>query len=124
MALGCAITNGQGRTLVSIPSRALAVAAGGPEQRVELRARLAVEIHPPDPLRGGMVCGLQVFDADGKAVGDPAVGKAGPGTPAIERWPLSSQALLNLTLSLAGEKALPVAAIYEVRLEAEPAANP
>ena len=124
MVLKGAITNGGGRTIVSLPPQTLAVAAGGPEQRAEWRARLAVEIHPPDPLRGGMVCGLQVFDADGKAVGNPAIGKAKPGTPAIERWPLSSQALLNLTLSLAGEKALPVAAIYEVRLEVEPAANP
>ncbi|HUU30997.1 MAG TPA: alpha/beta hydrolase-fold protein, partial [Phycisphaerae bacterium] len=119
LSLQGAITNGQGRTIISIPSRALAVAAGEPEQRVELRARLAVEIRPPDPLRGGMVCGLQVFDAEGKAVGDPAVGKAKPGSVVIERWPVASQAKVTVTLRLSEKNTAPSVTVHKAMLETE-----
>jgi len=37
------------------------ISAAAPGRRVELCARLVLELQGPDPLRGGIVCGLQVF---------------------------------------------------------------
>jgi hypothetical protein len=108
--------------LLTIPQAALPLPGGESKRRVELRARLAVELKEPDPLRGGILAALQVFGADGKPVGDPLVGKARPGTADVERWLIAPQALAEWTLSLSGPGAIGLAAIEDVRLQAEPAA--
>jgi len=97
----------------------LPVAAGEPNRRAAIRCRIAVELKAPDPLRGGIVVGIQVLDADGRPAGNPVLGKARPGTPAIENWPLSPQTKSLWTLTLSGDDALPLAAIHEARMEAE-----
>ena len=114
------LRNGAKSHLLTIPKAALPLPAGESKRRVELRARLAVELQSPDPLRGGILAALQVFGADGKPVGDPLVGKARPGTADVERWPIAPQALAEWTLSLSGPGAIGLAAIEDVRLQAEP----
>lgn len=115
------LSNGRGATILTIPATALPMPAGAPDRRVELRARLVVELLPPDPLRGGIIAGFQVFDAEGKPLGPPIVAKARPGTLEAERWPIAPQAQSDWTVFLGGGKALPVAAIRDFRLEAEAA---
>jgi hypothetical protein len=119
IALGGRITNGRGMTIVTIPDAQIPFPADERERRGELCVRLALQFAEPDPLRGGIVCGLQVFDADGKPAGEPAVGKARPGSAEVEFWPLAAEARGEWTLSLKGDKALPLAAIHEARLLAE-----
>jgi len=116
------LRNGAKLYLLTIPPAALPLPGGESKRRRELRARLAVELKEPDPLRGGILAALQVFGADGKPVGDPLVGKARPGTADVERWPIAPQALVEWTLSLSGPGAIGLAAIEDVRLQAEPAA--
>ena len=116
------LRNGTKLYLLTIPEAALPLPGGESKRRVELRARLAVELKEPDPLRGGILAAIQVFGADGKPVGDPLVGKARPGTADVERWPLAPQALAEWTLSLSGPGAIGLVAIEDVRLQAEPAA--
>ena len=118
------LRNGTKLYLLTIPQAALPLPGGESKRRVELRARLAVELKEPDPLRGGILAALQVFGADGKPLGDPIVGKARPGTAGIERWPIAPQALAEWTLSLSGPGAIGLVAIEDVRLQAEPAAPP
>jgi S-formylglutathione hydrolase FrmB len=119
VALRLSLRNGRGQEMIAIPA-ALAVPAGQPDRRADLRARLVIELKGPDPLRGGIVAGLQVFDGEGSPAGAPAVGKALPGSLEVERWPVAPRTDSQWVLSLAGEKGLPVAAVYEARLEAEP----
>jgi pimeloyl-ACP methyl ester carboxylesterase len=116
------LRNGTRLHLLTIPQAALPLPGGESKRRVELRARLAVELKEPDPLRGGILAALQVFDADGKPVGDPLVGKARPGTVGVERWPIAPQALAEWTLSLSGPGAIGLVAIEDARLQAAPAA--
>ena len=119
ITLASFIRNGGGLHLTIIPATALPAPAGEPQRRVELRARIAVELKPPDPLRGGIVAGLQVFDAAGSPVGDPILGKAPAGSANVERWTIAPQAKVDWVLTLAGDKALGLAAIQDVCLEAE-----
>ncbi|MBM4020235.1 MAG: hypothetical protein FJ288_18270 [Planctomycetes bacterium] len=118
LALRLSLRNGRGMELMAIPA-ALTVPAGQEDRRVDLKMRLAVEIKEPDPLRGGIVAAIQAFDAGG-AAGEPIVAKARPGSVEAERWPVAPRMHAEWVLSLAGERALPVAAIYDARLEAEP----
>ena len=120
ISLASYIRNGRDLFLALIPATALTVPAGEPQRRAELRARLAIELKAPDPLRGGIVAGLQAFDAAGNPVGDPVLGKAPPGSANVEQWPIAPLAKAEWVLTLAGDKALGLAAIHEVRLEAEP----
>lgn len=122
VTLASQLRNGTKLYLLTIPEAALPLPAGESKRRVELRARLVVELKEPDPLRGGILAALQVFGADGKPVGDPLVGKARPGTADVERWPIAPQALAEWTLSLSGPGAIGQAAIEDVRLQVEPAA--
>jgi len=119
ITMNCRIRNGRGLNVFSIPTTALPLGAGEPNRRAGLRARLALELKGPDPLRGGIVCGLQVFGADGQPLGDPAIGKAKPGSTSIELWPIAPAARAQWTLSLKGTKALPLAAVHQARLETE-----
>jgi len=114
------ILNGRGAGLISLPPAALMLPPGPRDRRTELHARVALEFQSPDPLRGGIVCGLQVFDAEGKPVGDPIVGKALPGSANVEGWPVAPKAGAMWTFTLPdGDKGLGLAAIYDVRLEVE-----
>lgn len=119
ITMNCRIQNGRGMSVCTLPPTALPVPAGEPNRRAGLRARLALELKGPDPLRGGIVCGLQVFDVDGRPLGDPAIGKAKPGSTSIELWPIAPAARAQWTLSLKGTKALPLAAVHQARLETE-----
>jgi len=119
ITMNCRIQNGRGMSVCTLPPTALPVPAGEPNRRAGLRARLALELKGPDPLRGGIVCGLQVFDADGRPLGDPAIGKAKPGSTSIELWPIAPAARAQWTLSLKGTKVLPLAAVHQARLETE-----
>jgi len=56
-------------------------------------------------------------------VGEPVVGKARPGTVNVERWPVAPQANTLWTVTLDGPDALPLAAVHEARIEAEPEAS-
>ena len=114
------VRNGRRGGILSVPAVALPVAAGEAQRRVDLRCRIAVELKEPDPLRGGIVVGVQVFDTGGQPVGDPVLGKARPGTSSLERWPIAPSAKSLWTLSLAGDGALLLAAVHEARLEVEP----
>ena len=119
VALRLSLRNGRGQEMIAMPA-ALAVPAGQPDRRADLRARLVVELKGPNPLRGGIVAALQVFDAAGSPAGVPVVGKALPGSLEVERWPVAPRMNSEWVLSLGGENGLPVAAVYEARLEAEP----
>jgi S-formylglutathione hydrolase FrmB len=112
--------NERGRTLCFIPAVAMNVPAGQPDRKVELHARMVVELKAPDPIRGGIVAAIQWYDSDGKPVGEPAVGQGRPGTIGIEGWPLGPTAHAAWFFSLAGEKALGLATIHEFRVEVEP----
>jgi len=120
VTLASRFRNGTKLHLLTISKAALPLPGGESKRQVELRARLAVELKEPDPLRGGILAALQVFDADGKPVGDPIVGKARPGTANVERWPIAPRALVEWTLSLSGPGAIGLAAIEDVRLQTEP----
>lgn len=122
VTLASRLRNGAKLSLLTIPKAALPLPGGESKRRVELRARLAVELKGPDPLRGGILAALQVFGADGKPVGDPLVGKARPGTAGVDAGPSAPRALVEWTLSLSGPGAIGLAAIEDVRLQAEPAA--
>lgn len=98
----------------------LVVPEGAPDRHAEVRARLVIELKPPDPLRGGMIAAVQTFDAAGNPVGAPTVAKAQPGSVDIERWPVAPQMGAELVLSLTSERAFQVAVVYDVRVEAEP----
>jgi S-formylglutathione hydrolase FrmB len=119
LALRLSLRSGNNTELLVIPA-AFTVPAGEPDRRADLRARLVIEMKPPDPLRGGILAALQVFDAGGNPQGEPIVRKAVPGSLEIERWVVSPRMLSEWTLSLSAEKALPLAAVYDARLEAEP----
>lgn len=114
------VRNGRRLSILSVPAVALPVPAGEAQRRVEIRCRIAVELKEPDPLRGGIVVAVQVFDTDGKPAGEPVLGKARPGMVAVERWPIAPQMKSLWTLSLAGKHALPMAAVHEARMEIEP----
>ena len=120
ISLATSLRNGRSMGLLGVPTAALTVPEGPADRRVELRARLVVELKTPDPLRGGIVAGLQVFGADGRPVGEPLVGKAPPGSVEAEMWTVAPQAAAAWTLALEGDKALPLAAVHQVRLEVEP----
>jgi S-formylglutathione hydrolase FrmB len=120
VSLATGLRNGRSGSLLGVPTAAMMVPEGPADRRVELRARLVVELKTPDPLRGGIVAGLQVFDADGRPVGEPLVGQAPPGSVEAEQWTVAPQATALWTLMLEGDKALPLAAVHEVRLEVEP----
>jgi S-formylglutathione hydrolase FrmB len=125
VALATLVRNGSRLPLFAIAPATFAVPSGEAGRRVELRARLVLELEGPDPLRGGIVGGLQVFGAGGEPVGDPIVGKARPGTAGVERWPLAPQAIAEWTLSPAGGAGTPAlgsAVVEDVSLQAEPAA--
>ena len=119
IAMRLSLRNGRGFEMLAVPAT-LVVPAGAPDRRAEVRARLVVELKPPDPLRGGMIAAIQVLDAAGNPVGGPTMGKALPGSVDIERWPIDPHMKTECVLSLGGEKAFPVAAVYDARLEAEP----
>ena len=119
MTLLVTLRNGRNSVIFSLPAADFAVPAGEAERRVDLRARLAIEMKPPDPLRGGIVAGLQLFDAAGQPAGKILVDKAAPGTPNVERWPLAPQMQVDFALSLGGSTALPIAAIQDVRFSKE-----
>jgi hypothetical protein len=119
IALRVSLRNGRGFDMIGVPA-VLAVAEGVPDRRVDLRARLVIEVKPPDPLRGGIVAAIQVFDGAGKPVGGPTTGKALPGSADIERWPLEPHMRTECVLSLTSDRALPMAAVYDARVEAEP----
>jgi S-formylglutathione hydrolase FrmB len=114
------LTNDGGTSLLTLPPVDFTVPAGDADRRTELRARLVIELKGPDPIRGGIVAALQPIDADGKPLGQPLPGKARPGSVEIETWPLGPTAHGEWVLTLAGDKALPLAALREFRLEAEP----
>jgi len=115
-----AVRNGRRQTLVRVPASDLPVPAGERGRQVEARARLAVELKAPDPIRGGIVVAVQPFDAAGRPAGEPAVGAARPGTPALESWTIAPQARTLWQVTLTGKDALPLAAVHEARIEAEP----
>jgi S-formylglutathione hydrolase FrmB len=119
IALRVALRNGRGSEILAIPA-ALVIPEGARDRRADLRARLVIELKQPDPLRGGMIAAIQVFDAAGNPVGVPTTGKALPGSVDIERWPLGPRLGAELVLSLTSERAFQVAAVYDARLEAEP----
>jgi S-formylglutathione hydrolase FrmB len=119
MTLLVTLRNGRNSAIFSVPAADFAVPAGEADRRVDLRARLAIEMKPPDPLRGGIIAGLQLFDAAGQPAGKILVGKAAPGTPNVERWPLAPQMQAEFALSLGGSAALPMAAIQDVRFSKE-----
>ena len=114
------VRNGRRQRLLRTLPVPLPVAAGPPQRRVDLRCRIAVELKQPDPLRGGIVVGVQPIGAGGRPAGNPVLGKARPGTTSIERWPIAPQAKSLWTLTLTGDDALPLAAVHEARLEVEP----
>jgi len=120
IALTLRLVNGRNMGLVSMPAATLPVPDGQKDRRVEWRARLALEFKEPDPLRGGIACGLQVFGADGTPAGDPLVGKAKPGSANAEFWPIAPEAQAEWTFTLLPEKGVGLAAVYDVRLEVEP----
>jgi S-formylglutathione hydrolase FrmB len=111
------LSNGRG-TRIASASVPLSLAAGESNRRVPARLRVAVELKDPDPLRGGILLALQPFDADGRPSGDPVLGKARPGTIALEHWPLGPRAQVDCTVGPAGAKDLPLAAVYAARLSA------
>ncbi|MCX5683252.1 MAG: alpha/beta hydrolase-fold protein [Planctomycetota bacterium] len=119
LALRVGLRNGRTAEMLAVPAT-LVLPEGARDRRVDLRARLVIEARPPDPLRGGIVAALQVFDAAGNPVGAPTTGKALPGSVEIERWPVAPQMGAELVLSLTSDKAFPVAAVYDARVEAEP----
>jgi len=123
VALRVFLRNGRRQTVLWTPRVALPVPAGEGERKVEVHARIAVELKAPDPIRGGIVLAVQPMGADGRPAGPPAVGKARPGTMRLERWPIAPRARTLWTVTLAGEGALPLAAVHEVHMEAEPAAK-
>jgi S-formylglutathione hydrolase FrmB len=123
LTLTVRLRNGRGASLAATTAP-LALAAGESNRRLRLHARLAVELKGPDALRGGIILGLQPFGADGNPVGDPVLGKAKPGTLAIESWPLDARARVEVVLSAGGLTDLPLAAVYEARLAEAPAAEP
>ena len=119
VALTGTLRNGRRQRLLRTRSAALPVPAGDAGRKVEVRARVAVELKEPDPIRGGIVVAIQPMDSAGRPAGDPVVGKARPGTMALERWPVAPQAGTLWTVTLTGKDALPLAAVHETRLEAE-----
>ena len=119
IALRVGLRNGRSAEMAAVPAT-LVVPGGDPDRRAEVRARLVIELKQPDPLRGGMIAALQVFDAAGNPVGAPTTGKALPGSVNIERWPVAPQMGAELVLSLTSERAFQVAAVYDARVEAEP----
>jgi len=58
---------------------------------------------------------LQAFDADGRPIGKPAVGKARPGTAPLEHWTVAPQVQSEWTVTLKGPTALPMAALRDAR---------
>ena len=120
VALSGRLRNGRRMTVLTSRTAHLPVPAGKGGRQVEVRARIAVELKEPDPIRGGIVVGIQPIDSSGQPVGEPVLGKARPGTSTLERWPIAPQARTLWTVTLEGDQALPLAAIHGARLEAEP----
>ncbi len=114
------IRNGQEAGLFSLPPLSFAVPAGPANREVALEARLVVEMKAPDPLRGGIVAAMQAFDPAGKPLGDPVIGKVRPGTLAVEQWPFAPVLNGEWVFSLTGDKALPLAAVKDFKVEVEP----
>jgi len=112
--------NARNLSFMALPSTALTVPAGESQRRVELRARLAIELKTPDPLRGGIVAAIQPFDAAGKPVGQPVVTKLLPGTHNLELWTVGPTMTAEWTVTLGGPAPLPLVAVQEVRIQAEP----
>jgi len=119
VGLRARFTNGRNQTIASLATP-LPIPAGEANRKVPIRARLVLEIKEPDSLRGGIVLGLQFSDVGGKPPGDAVLGRAAPGTIAIEYWPLAPQGGLELAISVEGKGDLPLAAVYEARLTEEP----
>ena len=119
MTLLVTLRNGRNSVIYSLPAADLLVPAGETDRKVDLRARFAVEMRQPDPIRGGIVAGLQIFDAAGRPAGKPLVARAAPGTSLVERWPLAPQMQSEWTVTLSGSTALPMAAIHDARLTKE-----
>jgi S-formylglutathione hydrolase FrmB len=114
------LRNDRRLSMLKIPAARLPVPAGEGGRKVEVRARIAVQLKQPDPIRGGIVVAVQPFDAGGRPAGDPVMGKVRPGTIQLEYWPIAPRARTLWTVTLAGDDALPLAAVHEARLEAEP----
>jgi len=115
VALRGRLRNGRRQTILWTPRAALPVPAGEGGRKVEVHARLAVELKAPDPIRGGIVLAIQPMDSDGRPAGPAVVGKARPGTMALERWPIAPRARTLWRVTLRGEDALPLAAVHEAR---------
>ncbi len=120
VAVSGRLRNGRRMSILRTPAAPLPVPAGEGGRKIEVRARIALELKAPDPIRGGIVLALQPIDGEGEPVGEPVLGKAKPGTASLERWPIAPQARTLWTVTLKGDDALPLAAVHDARLEAEP----
>jgi S-formylglutathione hydrolase FrmB len=120
VTLAGSLRNGRRQMVANVPPASLPVPAGDGGRTVEVRARIAVELKAPDPIRGGIVVAVQPFDAGGRPVGDPVLGQARPGTSMLERWPIAPTARTLWEVRLEGDDALPLAAVHDTRLHAEP----
>jgi S-formylglutathione hydrolase FrmB len=120
LTLATAFRNGNDTSMFYVPPVTFTVPAGPADRQVELEARLVVEMKSPDPIRGGIVVGVQPFDASGRPRGTPSIARAGPGTYALETWVIAPSAHCEWTLSLGGDKALDLAAIKDFRVDVEP----
>jgi len=119
VAMSGELRNGRHWAILTVPPAHLAVPAGNPDRKVERHARIVVQLKEPAPIRAGIVAAIQPFDADGRPVGEPAVGTCQPGTPKLELWPLSPIGRSLWRVTLDGPNALPVATILECRMEEE-----
>lgn len=117
------LRNGQGRPVASGRVN-LPIAEGEPKRHVPARARLLMEVLPPDSLRGGIVAGLQPFDADGRPAGEPKIVAAAPGTRRLEYWPIAPKGKLDLRVSVSEDGHVPLLGVHDVTLVLErPPAN-
>jgi len=112
--------NGRSLGFMAMPPTPLVVPAGESQRRVELRARLAIELKTPDALRGGIIAAMQPFDAAGKPVGQPILTKLLPGTHELELWTVGPTMQAEWTVTLGGPNPLPLAAVQDVHVQAEP----
>jgi S-formylglutathione hydrolase FrmB len=120
VSIGTAVRTERNRSILHIASTPLTLAAGQADRRVEFHLRMVLELAAPDPIRGGIVAGIQVFDDAGKPVGDPVIARADPGSWEVEGWPIIPAAKAEWSFMLLGDKALDLAAVYDFRVEAEP----
>jgi len=123
VSLAGTLRNGLRHTVLRTAPAALPFPAGKPQRKLDVRARFAVELKPPHPIRGGIVVGIQAFNAAGKPVGEPVLGTARPGSMKLERWPVAPRARMLWAVSLPAKGGLALAAVHEARIEAEGDAN-